>query len=60
MPSITINTDVGKTLEQNRGLVKDMTEAVCKNLNVPPQAVSIHIVEGTKENRAKGGILASD
>ena len=60
MPLVLIEADEGKTVEQTRGLVKDITDAVCKNFNVPPQAVSIHIHEGKKENRAKGGKLAID
>ena len=60
MPQIIIKADEGRTVEQKRGLVKDITEAVCKNFNVTPQAVSILIQEGKKENRARGGKLAID
>jgi 4-oxalocrotonate tautomerase len=60
MPLVTISADEGRTIEQKRGLVKDITEAVCKNFNVKPEAVIIQIVEGKKGNRAKGGKLAID
>ena len=60
MPIVTISADEGRTVEQKRGLVKDVTEAVCKNFNVKPESVLIQIVEGKKENRAKGGKLAID
>ena len=60
MPYITVKAIEGRTIEQKRGLVKDVTEAVCKNFNVPPETVSIQIVEGKKENRGKGGKLAID
>jgi 4-oxalocrotonate tautomerase len=60
MPLIIIEADEGRTIEQKRGLVKDITAAVCKNFNVQPESVSIHIHEGKKENRAKAGKLASD
>jgi len=60
MPLVTISADAGRTIEQKRGLVKDITEAVCKNFNVKPEAVAIQIVEGKKENRGKGGKLAID
>lgn len=60
MPLVIIEADQGRTIEQKRGLVKDVTEAVCKNFNVPPEAVSILIHEGKKENRAKAGKLAID
>jgi len=36
MPFIIIETDEGRTIEQKRGLVKDITDAVCKNFTVPP------------------------
>ena len=60
MPLVIISADAGRTIEQKRGLVKDITEAVCKNFNVKPEAVAIQIVEGKKENRGKGGKLAID
>ena len=50
MPLVTIRADEGRSIEQKRGLVKDITEAVCKNFNVPPEAVTVHIQEGKKEN----------
>ncbi|MFH1671822.1 MAG: tautomerase family protein [Pseudomonadota bacterium] len=60
MPTIIVEADEGRTIEQKRGLVKDVTEAVCKNFNVPPQAVTILIHEQKKENRGKDGKLAVD
>ncbi len=60
MPLIIVEVDEGKTVEQKRGLVKDITDAVCKNFNVGPQSVSILIHEQKKENRAKGGKLVID
>ena len=60
MPLIIVEADEGRSIEQKRGLVKDITEAVCKNFAVPPQAVSILMHEGKKENRARAGKLAID
>ena len=60
MPLVIVKADEGRSIEQKRGLVKDITDAVCKNFKVPPQAVSILIQEGKKENRAKAGKLAID
>ncbi|OIP92534.1 MAG: 4-oxalocrotonate tautomerase [Syntrophobacterales bacterium CG_4_8_14_3_um_filter_58_8] len=60
MPTIIVEADEGRTVEQKRGLVKDITEAVCKNFKVEPQAVTIFIHEGKKENRGKAGKLAID
>ena len=60
MPLVVVAADEGRTIEQKRGLVKDITEAVCKNFNVKPETVSILIREGKKENRGKAGKLAID
>jgi len=60
MPNIIIEADEGRTVEQKRGLVKDVTDAVCKNFKVSPEAVTIIIHEGKKENRAKAGKLGID
>jgi 4-oxalocrotonate tautomerase len=60
MPLVVVSADEGRTIEEKRGLVKDITEAVCKNFNVKPETVSILIREGKKENRGKGGKLAID
>jgi len=60
MPAITVKVIKGKTIEQKRGLAKDITEAVVKNLNIDPEAVTIDIVETSKEDLAKGGKLMVD
>jgi 4-oxalocrotonate tautomerase len=60
MPTIIIEADEGRTIDQKRGLVKEITEAVCKNFNVQPQAVTILIHETKKENRGKAGKLVID
>ncbi|MFC2020708.1 tautomerase family protein [Chloroflexota bacterium] len=60
MPLIIIEADEGRTVEQKRGLVKDITDAVCKNFAVSPEAVTILMHEGKKENRARAGKLAID
>jgi 4-oxalocrotonate tautomerase len=60
MPLVIITADEGRTIEQKRGLVKDITKAVCENFNVKPEAVSVYIREGKKENRGKAGKLAID
>ncbi len=60
MPIVIVEADEGRTVEQKRALVKDMTEAVCKNFHVEPQTVTILIHEQKKENRGKAGKLAVD
>ena len=60
MPLVIIEVDAGRTVEQKRGLAKDITDAVCRNFAVGPESVSILIHEGKKENRARAGKLAID
>ena len=60
MPTVIVEADEGKTVEQKRGLVKDITGAVCKHFKVPPEAMTIYIHEGKKENRGKAGKLVID
>lgn len=60
MPLVIVCADEGRTIDQKRGLVKDVTEAVCKNFDVKPEAVAVYIREGKTENRGKAGKLAID
>ncbi len=60
MPTVIVEADEGRTVEQKRGLVKDITDAVCKHFKVPQEAVTVYIHEGRKENRGKAGKLAID
>ena len=57
MPLVTVEAIEGRTIEQKRELVKDITEAVVKNFNVGPEAVSVVIHELSRENLAKAGKL---
>ena len=60
MPVITVKALGVKTIGQKRGLVKDITEVVVKNFEVPPEAVSIDIIEYSPENLASAGQLFAD
>jgi 4-oxalocrotonate tautomerase len=60
MPRVIIEAIEGRSVEQKRGLVRDITEAVVKNFNVGPEKVSVVIHEISKENLAKAGKLFID
>ena len=60
MPLVTIKIIEGRTLEQKRGIAKDVTEAIVKNVGCPPTAVMIDIVDLKKENVSQGGELFAD
>ncbi len=60
MPEVVIYLAEGRTLDQKRGLMKEVTDAVVKNCNVDPGVVTVSIMETPKQNKAKGGVLFSE
>ena len=60
MPEIYVNAVEGRTIEQKRSLVKDITDAVVRHFKVPAEAVMVQIMESPKDSKAKGGFLFSD
>ena len=60
MPLVTVKAVEGRTIEQKRGLVKDITEAVVKNFKAEPESVIVDIVDLSRENVAKAGKLFAD
>ena len=55
MPEITINLAAGRTDEQKKGMMLDITAALVKNLGVDADAVVIQINEAPLNNKMKGG-----
>jgi len=60
LPEVYVHSVKGRTPEQKRGLIKDITEAVVKNYNVPVDAVLVQLVESEPTEKAKGGVLFSE
>jgi 4-oxalocrotonate tautomerase len=60
MPEVYVHAVEGRTLDQKRALVKDITDAVVRNFAVPADAVMVQIMESPKTDKAKGGVLFSD
>ena len=60
MPLVTIKIIEGRSIEQKRGLVKDVTQAIVKNIGCPPAAVHIDLIEYSRENIADAGTLMCD
>jgi 4-oxalocrotonate tautomerase len=60
MPEVIVYILEGRSIEQKRGLVKDITDAVVKNVGAPPEAVTVSLVESAKSAKAKGGVLFSE
>jgi 4-oxalocrotonate tautomerase len=47
-------------VDQKRSLVKDITDAVVRNCQVTPDAVTVIIHENPRTDKAKGGVLFSE
>ena len=60
MPLVTIKVIEGRTMEQKRGMVKDVTAAIVKNIGCPSSAVIIDIVEMKPDNFAMDSKLWCD
>jgi 4-oxalocrotonate tautomerase len=60
MPEIYVHAVKGRTLEQKRALVKDITDAVVKHFATTPDAVVISIIETEPTSKSKGGVLFSE
>ncbi|HCS10144.1 MAG TPA: 4-oxalocrotonate tautomerase, partial [Clostridiales bacterium] len=50
----------GRTIEQKREMVKEITEVVSRTANCPKEAIRIVINEMEFENFALGGVLKCD
>jgi 4-oxalocrotonate tautomerase len=55
MPLVTIKIIEGRTPEQKKGMVADVTEAIVKNIGCPADTVEIDVVEMKTTLFAKGG-----
>ncbi len=60
MPIVNIAILKGRTLAQKQELVKSVTEAVAKSVDVAPEKIWIKIDEMEKENFATCGTLQSE
>ncbi len=55
MPEITVNMANGRTDEQKAGMMRDITQALVKNLGVDAEMVVIQINEAPLSHKMKGG-----
>lgn len=56
MPEILVHIVEGRSKESKKALMKDITEAVVKNFNVPPERVVVQIVESPRDSKSRGGV----
>jgi 4-oxalocrotonate tautomerase len=60
MPILQVHLLQGRTTEQKRRLVQEVTEAVCRSLDVKADQVRIILSEMDREDYAVGGTLMAD
>jgi 4-oxalocrotonate tautomerase len=60
MPEVVVYALDGRSVDQKRGLVRDITAAVVKNFAVSADAVVVTILETPKTDKGKGGVLFAD
>ena len=60
MPVVIVKMLEGRTIEQKRGLVEAVTEAVMEHTGAPAEAVDVIIEEHPRSNWAKAGKLYSE
>ena len=60
MPEIVVYALGGRSLDQKRALMKDITDAVVKNFGTDPNSVTVSIMETPKTLKMKGGVLFSE
>ena len=55
MPEVTVNMAAGRTDEQKKGMMLDITQALVKNLGVDAEAVTVQINEAPRTHKMTGG-----
>ncbi len=60
MPFVDIKILKGRTPEQKRNLVTEVTRAVSATIDVPTERIWVHVQEMEKDGFAVGGQLAVD
>ncbi|MCI1985494.1 MAG: 4-oxalocrotonate tautomerase [Lactobacillus sp.] len=60
MPLVHIDLIEGRSREQLRQMVQDVTEAIAKNTGAPKEHIHVVLNEMQKEHYAVGGVLKAD
>jgi len=60
MPEVIVYAVEGRSSETKKALMKDITDAVVKNFEAPPDAVVVQIVEAPKDSKSKAGVPFSE
>jgi 4-oxalocrotonate tautomerase len=60
MPEVIVHAAEGRTPDQKKALMKDITEAVVRNFGADIGSVTVSIIESPKSLKMKGGVLFSE
>lgn len=60
MPILYLQMHPGRTLEQKRTFVREVTRVAVETLNCPPESVDVVITEVSRDAWAKAGKLLAD
>ncbi len=60
MPTIHLEMHPGRTLDQKREFVREVTRVTVETLVCPTDSVDVVITEVAKEDWGKGGVLIAD
>lgn len=60
MPFVTVKMYEGRTPEQKRALVKEVTDAVVRTTGATPEGTFVVIEDLKREHWATAGVLASE
>jgi 4-oxalocrotonate tautomerase len=56
LPEILVHVVEGRSAESKKALMRDITEAVVKNFEVPAERVVVQIVESVRSSKMRGGV----
>lgn len=60
MPEVYVYAVEGRSPEQKKSLMKDITDSVIKHFGAPADAVIVQIIEAPKADKSKGGVPFSE
>lgn len=56
MPEVVVFAAEGRTSEQKKKLMKEITDSVVNTFNVGPEFVVVSIMETPRQHKSRGGI----
>jgi 4-oxalocrotonate tautomerase len=60
MPEVYVHAIEGRSAEQKKALMAEITEAVMRHFNTPAEPVVVTVVESRKTEKMKGGKLFTE